>query len=311
MKDYGYTDKLKGPYLNMAKFKIDNPILKAYYKFGPVIARNMPARKNTIKETIILPGENNNPINCIVFSADNLDENAPTIVYFHGGGFYIGTNPVCMMVAGYLAENLRCKVFMPEYRTSFKHKFPTPVEDCYSVTKELALNPDKYGVKVDKLGVYGDSAGGCLAAAVCLMARDRGEFKLAFQMLIYPVTDYLMQGESFKLFPDCTWSTNNNIQMWDTYFGGKVPQKIDYASPLHAASHENLPEAYIEPQGIDCLRDDGILYHEKLVKAGVKSELNIIEGSYHGFELEFKNPFTQSILKYRVNKIRDLTRTAK
>lgn len=300
MIDYGYTKELKGPFLNTGGLSRDNFFLKIYYKVVPPLTRCMKPPKNIQKSFITLPGENDFPINCIVLSPANLDKDAPTIISLHGGGFFIGVNPLSVMVGSYFAEKLGCKVFIPEYRTSLEHKFPTPVEDCYSSVKELILNSEKHGVNREKVVLYGDSAGGCLAAAVALMARDRKEFNISFQMLIYPVTDYLMQGDSFKLFPNTTWSTKNNVQMWDTYLGGTVPKNLDYASPLYAKDHKNLPPAYIEPQGIDCLRDDGVLYAKKLKDAGCDVELNIIEGSYHGFELEFKRPFTVNILNKRL-----------
>jgi acetyl esterase len=304
MKKYEYTKELKGPYINTGKLKINNPILKLYYNLGPLVARTMRPPKNTFRQIITLPGENNNPIDCFVITPYNASKESPTIIYLHGGGFYIGTNPLCIAIAGYLAKKLKARVFIPEYRTSFLYKYPTPVEDCYSATKELLSNPEKYNTNPDKVVLYGDSAGGCLAAATSIMARDRKEFSVHFQMLIYPVTDYLMRGESFKLFPDAPWSTKNNIEMWDTYLGDKVPEKLDYASPLCATDLSNLPPSYIEPQGIDTLRDDGILYAEKLVKFNNQVELNIIPGSYHGFELEFNRPLTQQILAHRVEVIK-------
>ncbi|MDP2425215.1 MAG: alpha/beta hydrolase fold domain-containing protein, partial [bacterium] len=154
-------------------------------------------------------------------------------------------------------------------------------------------------VNKDKVVLYGDSAGGCLAASVSLMARDRKEFSIAFQMLIYPVVDYLQESNSLIKYKDATWSANANKQMWKLYLGDAVPNPIDYASPLYAKSLANLPPAYVVPQEMDSLCDEGIAYANRLEASNVPTVLNVVKGSYHAFESEYPSSFVINILKQR------------
>ena len=118
-------------------------------------------------------------------------------------------------------------------------------------------------------------------------------------MLIYPVTDYIQTGNSLIKYKDTTWSAYGNSQMWKLYFGNQVPESIDYASPLYAKSLDNLPPAYVEPQEIDSLCDEGIAYAKRLESSKVPTILNVIQGSYHAFEKEYPSEFVINQLKFR------------
>lgn len=259
----------------------------------------------TKKSRIRVLGYQGAILDCLVIEAKQLDSNAPTILYLHGGGFFADLSPLILTKACFYANELKCKVFIPRYRTTYKHKYPIPVEDCYCAVKDIYDRADELNVRKDKFVLYGDSAGGCLAASVSLMARDRKEFSIAFQMLIYPVVDYLQQGNSLIQYKDATWSANANKQMWKLYLGDEVPNPIDYASPLHAKTHENLPPAYVEPHEMDSLCDEGIAYANKLEASKVPTILNVIKGSYHAFESEYPSSFVVNILKHRCNVIQE------
>jgi len=304
MKKYAYDEGLRGPQVGTGNFKLTNPFLKLYFGWNDWNARHQKPILNTTKTRITVTGYEGAILGCYVIEADKVDSAAPTIVYLHGGGFFGGLSPMIFQKACFYANELKCKVFLPEYRTSYRHKFPIPPEDCYQATKYIYDHADSLGVHQNRLVVYGDSAGGCLAAAVTLMARDRKEFSIAFQMLIYPVTDVLQQGESLKKYSEATWSASANRQMWDLYLGQDRPNNLSYASPLHADSLAGLPPAYVEPQEIDSLCDEGIAYAKRLESEGVPTILKVIPGSYHAFEAEYPAEFVQKILRQRCDLLR-------
>jgi acetyl esterase/lipase len=304
MKKYGYTKELRGPIFGTGKFSLTHPFSKLYSSRSYAIAKKMKPILGVKRSFINVEGYEKATLGCYIFEAAEVDQNAPTIVYLHGGGFFGEIGPVVVRNACFFANDLKCKVFMPEYRTAYKYKFPIPAEDCYYAVKYIYENAAKLGVNTKRFVIYGDSAGGCLSAAVTIMARERKDFNISYQMLIYPVTDYLQQGESLKKYPKTVWSSHATAQMWDIYLGDNKPKNIGYASPLHAEDLSKLPPAYIEPQEIDCLCDDGIAYAQRLKAAGVPTTLNVLKGSYHGFEVEFDKPFVQKALKNRSDIIR-------
>ncbi|MDP3131294.1 MAG: alpha/beta hydrolase [Bacillota bacterium] len=303
-KRYPYRNELRGPNVYAGNMKLTNPFLRLFFWLNHVRAVRTKPILSTTKSTIRVPGEHGVLIDCIVITPDRIDPAAPTIIDFHGGGFFGGLSIAVLQKACFYADELKGKVFLPLYRTSYRHKFPTPVEDCFEAASWIVAHADELQVNRDKIVVYGDSAGGCLAAAVTLMARDRKAFPIAFQMLIYPVTDLLQEGESLKTYADGNWSAAANKQMWPLYLGEKDPENVGYASPLRADSLSDLPPAYVEPQEYDSLRDDGIAYAKRLGASGVPVILNMIEGSYHAFEEEYPSPFVVSVLRHRTDVLR-------
>lgn len=305
MKKYPYAKELKGPKLGTGNLRLTNPFLRLFFWMNNIRGMVLKPILDTKRTRISVKGFLDYNLDCHIIQSNHLDSNAPTIIYLHGGGFFGDLSPLIINKACFYANELKCKVFVPRYRTSYKHKYPIPVEDCYCATKDIISRFKELGVNKDKIVLYGDSAGGCLAAAVSMMARDRQEFKISYQMLIYPVTDYLQQSESLTKYKDTTWSASANAQMWKLYFGNNVPNPIDYASPLHAKSLDNLPPAYVEPLEIDSLCDEGIAYAKRLQSSNVPTILNVIQGSYHAFEDEYPNEFVENVLMHRCQIIND------
>ncbi len=305
MSDYRYAEGLKGPLLKTGNLSLTNPALRFFFTLSYWRAVTMRPVLSTKRHRITLKGYQGYELDCHVIEANQLDLDAPTLIYYHGGGFFADLSPLIIQKACFYAHALKCKVFIPRYRTTYRYAYPIPLEDCYESTLDLVEHASQWGINPNKLVLYGDSAGGALAAGVALMARDRKAFKPAFQMLIYPVTDYLQTYPSLRKYENATWSNHANQQMWELYFKGNAPNPIDYASPLHARSLSNLPPAYIEPQEIDTLCDEGIAFANRLQKENGSVILNVIKGSYHAFEKEFKTEFVQSILNHRVNVLKD------
>ena len=226
------------------------------------------------------------------------------LVYYHGGGFMLEGADYHYQNAKQYALRTPCKVIFVQYRRAPKHPFPIPTEDCYEALRWTIEHSADLGIH--KIAVGGDSAGGCLAAAVCLMARDRGLCQPVFQLLIYPFTDCTLESDSNRRFTDTPmWNSRLSRLMLAGYLpDGQTPDRV-YASPIEAQDHAGLPAAYIETAEFDCLHDDGIGYGKKLREAGVPVELNETQGTMHGFDIAQDAPTTREAVEARVRYMRE------
>ena len=212
------------------------------------------------------------------------DEVLPALIYIHGGGWVIGDLDTHDVVCRTLANGARCAVFSVEYRKAPEAPFPAAVDDCFSALQFISQNSGKLNVNASKVAVGGDSAGGNLAAAICLVARDAGGPPISFQLLIYPATDHRLSHPSIDSNGEGYLLTKKVM----IYFRGHyLPREADWldwrASPLLAQSHAGLPPAFVMTAGFDPLRDEGRAYSEKLKRAGVPSEYREYSDMVHGF----------------------------
>lgn len=234
-------------------------------------------------------------------------EPVPCLVYFHGGGFAISASPHHFQMARTYALNANCKVLFVDYRLAPKYPFPAAPEDCYTAYTWLLEHAGEYSVDTARIAVGGDSAGGQLATVVCLMARDRGQRVPCGQMMIYPVTGRNMVTESMKQFTDTPLCNSRDIEKYFSfYIEDPVNEKSIYASPIHAESLEGLPPAYIETAEFDCLRDEGILYAERLKETGITVTLNNTLGTIHGFDIARESAIVKACVAQRVSFLLEL-----
>lgn len=246
-----------------------------------------------------------NLISVRVFSPSSKEDQMPCLVYFHGGGFLIPAAPYHWKLANLYALKTPCKVVFVDYRLAPQYPFPTGLMDCYSALQWVDKNAVLLGIDRNRIAIGGDSAGGNLAAAVALMARDRGGVSPCFQMLIYPVTDRRMQTASMQEFSNTPmWNSTLNRRMWELYLP-TAPEPPDYASPMEAPSLEGLPPAYLETAEVDCLRDEGIAYAEALQQAGVPVTLHQTKGTLHGFDMMLHSPIVKVCIEERVKALRN------
>lgn len=244
-------------------------------------------------------GEN---IECFLMSPKGIKEDAPCLIYIHGGGFVLSAAGYHYKNAMRYAKEVGCKVVFVNYRLAPQNPHPVFFEDCYAAMCWAYENAAKLGIDSCRIGIGGDSAGSTLAVGVCMMARDRKHpVKFAFQMLPYPFLDGRNNSESCKKFTD--------TPMWNSTLSERIAPmiKVDksrpdyiYSSPLEAESFEGLPPAYIETAEFDCLHDDGILYAEKLRSAGIEVILNETKGTMHGFDIMQNATATKMALKERI-----------
>jgi len=208
----------------------------------------------------------------------------PALVYFHGGGWVLGDLDGVDWVCRSLTVATGCAVFSVGYRLAPESKFPTPAEDCYQVTKWLVENASTQGLDPNRVAVGGDSAGGNLAAAVCLMARDRRGPVLVHQLLIYPITNHAFNTKSYRDYANGYYLTTEDMRwFWNHYLREETDGSNPYASPLVAKNLSGLPPALVVTAGFDPLRDEGEAYSARLQEAGVNSRLIRFDSMVHGF----------------------------
>ena len=214
----------------------------------------------------------------------NFKENDHSMLYFHGGGFSIGSirthDPVCK----FLSEMLGWKIFSVEYRLAPEHRFPIPLEDCDKSMDWLIENADQFEIDINKIAVGGDSAGGNLAACLCIKRIEEGKIQPERQILFYPAVDTGGDYESIKTFTDGYFLLTKELLEW---FGNNYLDESDhtniYAAPMNYDKLEMVPPALIITAGFDPLRDEGKAYAEMLQKNGVKVDYKEYPSLIHGF----------------------------
>ena len=237
-----------------------------------------------------------------VIEPKNSEKELPCLIFFHGGGFMLKASGAHYQLAKEYAVKMPCKVVYVDYRLAPKYPFPVPVEDCFATYKWVLENTKNLGIKADEIMIAGDSAGGNLATAVTLMARDRGLAMPLALMLIYPVTDRRMMTDSMKKYTDTpVWDANLSKMMWNAYLGEQQPEHMEYASPVEASSFERFPSTYIEVAEFDSLHDEGILLYDRLKETGIPVELHEIKGACHGFETAIESKITKECMRRRID----------
>ncbi len=206
------------------------------------------------------------------------------VVYFHGGGFCIGSIGVMDNVARELAHCADAAVVSVEYRLAPEHPYPAGLDDCDAVTRWAVANAARLGVLPDRVVVAGESAGGNLAAAVALRRRANADPPLAGQVLIYPSVDTgASTHPSRAQFAGLVVQRSTMDWFWASYSGGRDLSGDPGAAPLRAASLTGLPPAMVVLGGCDPLRDEGRLYARRLRDEGVEVEEVCYPGQPHGF----------------------------
>jgi acetyl esterase len=249
----------------------------------------VPDRDDVAKQDHRIPGPANAPDVPVRVYRPKAASSAPRPGLFeiHGGGFMMGDiammDPWCQRVAG----EIGAVVVSVEYRLAPEHPFPAGLEDCYAALVWMATEAKRLEIDPDRIAVAGQSAGGGLAAATALLARDRGGPSLCFQLLEIPELDDRLDTPSMLSFTDTPlWNRPNAMWSWRHYLGpGHEGEVSPYAAPARAENLAGLPPAYISTMEFDPLRDEGILYGLRLLQAGVSVELHSYPGTFHGSAL--------------------------
>lgn len=208
----------------------------------------------------------------------------PVVCFYHGGGWVCGDLETHDAFCRGLTNASGCVVVSVGYRCAPEHKFPAAVVDAHEATTWVAKNAAAIQADPTRLAVCGDSAGGNLAAAVALKARDRGGLSIAFQALIYPVIDRDFETASYRENSEGYILTRDSMMwFWEQYLERDEDATDPYAAPLRAASLQGLPPAWVMTAEYDPLCDEGDAYARAMEAAGVAVELVRYEGMIHGF----------------------------
>ena len=255
--------------------------IRDFYDTTAGLLQKRPPRMKTVDHQIDLSDDQ---MRIREYIPKNFKENDHSMLYFHGGGFSIGSirthDPVCK----FLSEMLGWKIFSVEYRLAPEHRFPVPLEDCDKSMDWLIENADQFEIDINKIAVGGDSAGGNLAACLCIKRIEEGKIQPERQILFYPAVDTGGEYESIKTFTDGYFLLTKELLEW---FGNNYLDESDhtniYAAPMNYDKLDMVPPALIITAGFDPLRDEGKAYAEILQKNGVKVDYKEYPSLIHGF----------------------------
>jgi len=238
---------------------------------------------------LISQGGRSVPVRIYYPTRKSMKGNHPVTLYFHGGGFVLGSVEEYHMMVSKLARVTRQIVVSVEYRLAPDHPFPAGLDDCYAVYRWVRENAKIIGGDGRKICVMGDSAGGNIATVITLRCRDDQYPQPSSQVLlypgvsfvdtIYPSRQYFGQSETMKYILDEAFLRRVKSQ----YMGDETNDRHPYLSPLEAELHPDLPPALVITAECDPIRDDGRLYAEKLKAAGIQVEHREYSGMIHGF----------------------------
>lgn len=209
----------------------------------------------------------------------------PCVYFMHGGGYVMGTYEMDDLRFDRWCPGLNCVGVSVEYRLAPETPYPGPLEDCYVGLKWVYDNASTLGIDRTRLGIGGASAGAGLAAGLALLARDRNEISLAFQLLIYPMIDDSMKTESSS-WQVPIWPPKSNDSGWKAYLGDLFGTKDVplYAAASRAPDLAGLPSAYVMVGALDGFLDEDVEYAMRMTRASVPVELHVYPGGPHGFD---------------------------
>lgn len=269
------TPLFSGPELSLSEIraKIESLPVPPYKHLAGVVSKDFlipGADAVYVPVRVYMPEDRNN--------ANEL----PALLWIHGGGFFLGdidgNDPLCEKIV----LKCNCIVVSVGYRRVPEHPFPAPVDDCIVALNWLAADND-LNIDKNRIAVGGASAGGCLAAALALHSRDKAGPKIAYQVLMIPVTDDRHETPSSQAFHDPRiWCRDISLRAWAAYLKNVEGEPPAYAAPARAEDLSNLPPAFVSVEDQDLLRDEGIEYAQRLMQAGVLTELHVYPGTFHG-----------------------------
>jgi acetyl esterase/lipase len=265
------------------------------YKLSPAEARNVletlqaqPVKKLNAKiEDLTIPGGPSKEISIRIVRPGNYTGGAlPVVMYFHGGGWILGSKNTHDRLIREIANGANVALVFANYTPSPEAKYPVQIEQAYAATKYIAENGKKMNLDSSRLAVVGDSVGGNMATVVAMLAKQRRGPRITHQVLFYPVTDANFETASYREFAEGPWLTKAAMKwFWDAYAPDVAARKNPTASPLQASLDElsGLPPALVITDENDVLRDEGEAYADKMMQAGVSVTAVRYLGAIHDF----------------------------
>jgi acetyl esterase/lipase len=258
-------------------------------KMVTAMLASLPAVEGVSSRDEFVPGPQGDPdVRVRVYQPKDQPSTLPALYWIHGGGYVMGDIDQDDRLMMQLVKRIGCVAVSVDYRLAPEHPFPAPVEDCYAGLKWLFRHAGELGVEPSRIAIGGASGGGGLCAGLALLIRDRGEMKVALQLLIYPmIDDRNVTPASYAITDPRMWNRESNRLGWKAYLGrdGGGADVSPYAAAARATDLSNLPPAYIPVGALDLFVDENIEYAQRLIQAGVPTELHVYPGAFHGFDL--------------------------
>ncbi len=226
-------------------------------------------------------------------------QNAPGVLWIHGGGYMTGMKEMAYIGrAADLVRNHGAVVIAPGYHLSLFHPYPTALNDCYATLLYMKDHAEELGINPSQIMVGGESAGGGMTAAIAMLARDKGEVNIAFQMPLYPMIDNF-DTDSSRDNHSKVWNTRRNHQAWSVYLRKDAQKEVSpYAAPARQTDYSHLPPAYSFVCTAEPFYCETVKYIDDLKAAGIEAELDVYEGMYHAFDMnEPKHPTSREAIK--------------
>jgi len=245
-----------------------------------------------------IPGPAGAPdVRVVIYRPPNATGPVPGYLHIHGGGYVMGSPEMFDLQNKATVREIDCVVVSVDYRLAPDTAHPGPVEDCYAALKWFHANAASLGVDPNRIAIGGESAGGGLTAALGLLARDRGEVPVAFQLLIYPMIDdrTVTRSDPHPFAGEFIWNAQSNRFGWHSLLGHE-PGALGvspYAAAARADDVAGLPPTFISVGALDIFLDEDIDYAQRLLRAGVPTELHVYPGAYHGFDMAFDADVTK------------------
>ncbi|RBY83666.1 alpha/beta hydrolase [Geodermatophilus sp. TF02-6] len=236
----------------------------------------------------LAPGEGGAPpVRVRVYAPRDVAGPVPCLYWAHGGGHVLGDVDQDDPLLSAVVEDTGAVCASVDWRRAPEHPFPAPLDDCYAGLRWVTEHAGGLGVDPTRIVVGGASSGGGLAAGLALLARDRGELHLDQQLLVYPMLDDReVTASSRAITHPHVWNRDSNRIAWRAYLGGAQGADVSpYAAPARASDLTGLPPAWIATAELDLFVDEDIDYAQRLIAAGVPTELHVYRGAVHGFDL--------------------------
>jgi acetyl esterase/lipase len=268
-------------------FNLDTQVLASLRNAPPMRAVPTPDVPVEVSECVV-PGLNGAPdVPVLVYRPKGGATPQPAILHIHGGGYVLGSAKMSDAANRQLAHDLGCVIASVDYRLAPETSFPGNVEDCYAGLKWLHGAAAELGVDPARIAIKGESAGGGLAAGLALMARDRGEVPVCFQLLVYPMIDDRDPAEPHAFVGEFIWNRQSNRFGWTSILGREPGGEgvSPYAAAARADDLCGLPPTFISVGALDLFLEEDVEYARRLARAGVPVELHVYAGAFHGFGL--------------------------
>ncbi len=254
-----------------------------------IMGYNLTHPKGVNISKIKIPGRHGS-IPILIARKEGVTESSPGVLWIHVGGLATGMKEMLYLGRGIdLVTRHGAVVISPSYTLSFKAPYPAAIDDCYDTLLYLKEHAKELGIREDQIMVGGESAGGGLTAAVCMMARDRKSVNIAFQMPLYPMLDNF-DTESSRDNHAKVWNTRRNHKAWKMYLGDDVDKEVSpYAAPARQSDFAELPPAYTFVCTAEPFYCETLTYIDNLKAVGIEAEVDVYDGLFHAFDMNKPN----------------------